>query len=114
MPTVGGGAAGLDLPADRYTGVPLAADGRGHHPGAGRRVGGRRSAVGDDRIRQRATGRVNPGAWTPGSSAQRRPWSTTGYRTRDPTRCTPCRGRPTVLAAGRQCELPLWSDMGLF
>lgn len=44
-------------------------------------------AVGDDRIQQRTSGRVNPDAWTHGSAEQRMRWFTTGHEKGDLGAC---------------------------
>jgi uncharacterized protein len=45
------------------------------------------SAVGDDRIQEKTTGRIDPESWTHGSAEQRVAWFTTGYRSGNPDDC---------------------------
>lgn len=44
-------------------------------------------AVGDDRIQQKAQGRIDPESWTHGSAEQRRSAFLNGYQTGNPDRC---------------------------
>lgn len=45
------------------------------------------SAVGDDRVQEKTSGRVDPESRTHGSAAQRQKWFCTGLSTGDPKRC---------------------------
>lgn len=49
---------------------------------------GAASAVGDDRIQQRTTGRVNVDSFTHGSAAQRSEWFKRGFASGDPRSCS--------------------------
>lgn len=48
---------------------------------------GAAAAVGDDRIQRKSTGRVNPDAFTHGSSAERVAWFRRGFESGDPRVC---------------------------
>ena len=45
------------------------------------------SAVGDDRIQEKSSGRVDPESWTHGSAEQRQKWFRIGLSTGDPAKC---------------------------
>jgi uncharacterized protein len=51
------------------------------------------AAVGDDRIQERAEGRVTPESWTHGSSEQRRSWFVRGLEGSGPQSCDTFKGR---------------------
>lgn len=50
------------------------------------------SAIGDDRIQQQTSGRVDKESWTHGSSAQRVRWFQTGYQSGNPATCNTFQG----------------------
>ncbi len=50
------------------------------------------SAVGDDRIQEATTGRIDKEGWTHGSAAQRTQWFTTGFTSGDPATCDTFKG----------------------
>jgi hypothetical protein len=45
------------------------------------------SAIGDDRIQERTTGRISPESWTHGSAEQRARWLRRGYESGNPDAC---------------------------
>ena len=51
-------------------------------------------AVGDDRIQEKTSGRVDPEAWTHGSAEQRVQWLTTGFRSGKAGDCDTFAGQP--------------------
>ena len=79
----------LELQADCLAGVwAYTAEQRGLlDPGDTQEALGAAAAVGDDRIQQKTTGRVDPESWTHGSAEQRMKWLTRGMRDGDPAAC---------------------------
>ena len=80
----------LELQADFFAGVWA------HHaqrtkdilePGDLEEALGAASAVGDDTLQKRSTGRVVPDSFTHGSSEQRKQWFQRGFETANPNRC---------------------------
>jgi len=81
----------LELQADCYAGVwGRLADERGNVAITEAELDqaiGAAEAVGDDRIQQKVSGRVDPESWTHGSAQQRRAWFLTGFRSGDALAC---------------------------
>lgn len=84
----------LELQADCYAGVWLAnASKDATSPIAAvtkddvLRAADAARAVGDDRIQEASTGRVDRESWTHGSAAQRQNWLATGFNSGDPNKC---------------------------
>lgn len=80
----------LELQADCYAGVwAHSTDQRRMlDPGDIDEALGAASAVGDDRIQERTTGRVNVDSFTHGSAAQRSQWFKRGFESGDPRNCS--------------------------
>jgi predicted metalloprotease len=80
----------LELQADCFAGAwARSAEDRGLlEPGEIDEALNAAAAVGDDRIQQQTTGRIDRESWTHGSSEQRVQWFRRGFETGDPQRCT--------------------------
>ena len=87
----------LELQADCYAGVwGRQADERGNLSVTQAELAQAQAAaaaVGDDRIQQRTSGRVDPESWTHGSAEARRTWYTRGFTSGDPAVCDTFRAR---------------------
>ncbi|MFT4217211.1 MAG: neutral zinc metallopeptidase [Micropruina sp.] len=84
----------LELQADCYAGVWLANASKDvRSPIAAvtaddvARAADAARSVGDDRIQEQATGRIDRESWTHGSASQRQKWLTTGFTSGDPAKC---------------------------
>jgi hypothetical protein len=80
----------LELQADCYAGVWVGdANERGQldSPDEIQEAITAAEGVGDDRIQQKTTGRIDPESWTHGSAEQRRSWFMRGVQTLDPRQC---------------------------
>ena len=80
----------MELQADCYAGVWANSTSQRDmlDPGDIDEALGAASAVGDDRIQQQTTGRVNVDSFTHGSAAQRAEWFKRGFQSGDPRSCT--------------------------
>ncbi len=80
----------LELQADCYAGVWVGdANRRGllDDPNEIQEAIRAAEGVGDDRIQEKTTGRIDPERWTHGSAEQRRTWFLRGFTTVDPRQC---------------------------
>jgi predicted metalloprotease len=80
----------LELQADCYAGVWVGdANRRGllDSPDEIQEAIKAAEGVGDDRIQQKTTGRIDPERWTHGSAQQRRTWFMVGFNSLDPKQC---------------------------
>jgi predicted metalloprotease len=79
----------LELQADCYAGLwAYSIRDRGvFEPGEIAEAIDAAAAVGDDRIQQSTTGRIQPENWTHGSSAERMEWFNRGYESGNPAAC---------------------------
>jgi predicted metalloprotease len=80
-------SAQLELQADCLAGVWAHSAASDVQPGDIDEALSAASAVGDDRIQQKTTGRIDPESWTHGSAEQRVQWFTTGYRSGNSDDC---------------------------
>jgi len=77
----------MELQADCFAGIWARATFDQLEPGDIEEALGAAAAVGDDRIQEAATGRVDPEGWTHGSAAQRMFWFQRGMDSGDPSQC---------------------------
>jgi predicted metalloprotease len=77
----------MELQADCLAGVWAHSAASDLEPGDIEEAISAAQAVGDDRIQQSTTGRIDPESWTHGSAEQRVQWFTTGYRSGNSDDC---------------------------